>query len=43
MARQHHIAKSYMNGAAHEAGAAAEVAASHKEEKYAQMVAHYIS
>jgi len=36
------LAKSYLNRAAHEAGAAAEMAASRKEEKYVDLGARYI-
>jgi len=37
-----HLAKSYVNGAAIEAGAAAEVAASRKEAKYADIDSRYV-
>jgi len=37
------LAEPYVNGAAREAGAAAEVAASHKEEKYADLDSRYLS
>ena len=36
------LAESYVNGAAHKAGAAAEVAASRKEEKYADLDSRYL-
>jgi len=36
------LAESYVNGAVHEAGAAAEVAASRKEEKYADLDSRYL-
>ena len=36
------LAESYVNGAAHEAGAAAEVAATRKEEKYADLDSRYL-
>jgi len=36
------LAESYVSGAAHEAGAAAELTASHKEEKYANIEGCYI-
>jgi len=37
------LAESYVSGAANEAGAAAEVAASRKESKYADLGSRYIS
>jgi len=37
------LAESYVNGAVHESGAAAEVTTSHKEEKYACLDSCYLS